>query len=94
MSRTIRRYREDYSWNPINIEYSNISLQAGLLKGINNVNSPIRLSFMPYTSIYLDMYDGQTNSLYNYGMDLKYGINQSFTLDMTLIPDFGPSCER
>ncbi len=89
MSRTIRRYREDYSWNPINIEYSNISLQAGLLKGINNVNSPIRLSFMPYTSIYLDMYDGQTNSIYNYGMDLKYGINQSFTLDMTLIPDFG-----
>ena len=89
MSRTIRRYREDYSWNPINIEYSNISLQAGLLKGINNINSPIRLSFMPYTSVYLDMYDGQTNSIYNYGMDLKYGINQSFTLDMTLIPDFG-----
>ena len=22
-------------------------------------------------------------------MDLKYGINESFTLDMTLIPDFG-----
>ena len=28
-------------------------------------------------------------SLYNYGMDLKYGLNESFTLDMTLIPDFG-----
>ena len=22
-------------------------------------------------------------------MDIKYGINQAFTLDMTLIPDFG-----
>jgi len=22
-------------------------------------------------------------------MDVKYGLNQSFTLDMTLIPDFG-----
>jgi hypothetical protein len=25
----------------------------------------------------------------NGGMDVKYGINQAFTLDMTLIPDFG-----
>src|SRR6185295_13570210 len=28
---------------------------------------------------------GQVNG----GMDVKYGINQAFTLDMTLIPDFG-----
>ena len=25
----------------------------------------------------------------NGGLDLKYGINESFTLDMTLVPDFG-----
>ena len=24
-------------------------------------------------------------------MDLKYGINEAYTLDMTLIPDFGPT---
>ena len=89
MARSIRRYREDYSWNPIDIEYSNFALQAGLLKGIKDVDSPIRLSFMPYASAYLDIYDGETDFLYNYGMDLKYGINESFTLDMTLIPDFG-----
>ena len=89
MARKIRRYREDYSWNPINVEYTNFALQAGILKGIKNIDSPIRLSFMPYASIYADMYDGQTTLPYNYGIDLKYGINESFTLDMTLIPDFG-----
>jgi hypothetical protein len=89
MARGIRRYREDYSWNPINVEYTNYALQAGLLDGIKDIDSPIRLSFMPYASIYADMYDGQTTYPYNYGIDLKYGINESFTLDMTLIPDFG-----
>ena len=89
MMRQIRRYREVYCWNPINAEYTDYALQAGLLKGVKNVNSPLRLSFMPYASIYLDMYDGETSLPYNYGMDLKYGINESFTLDMTLIPDFG-----
>lgn len=89
MARGIRRYREDYSWNPIKVEYSNFALQAGLLDGIKDIDSPIRLSFMPYASIYADNYDGETNFPYNYGADLKYGINESFTLDMTLIPDFG-----
>ncbi|MEC9208974.1 MAG: DUF5916 domain-containing protein [Bacteroidota bacterium] len=89
MARTIRRYREDYSWNPINVEYDDYSLQAGLIKGIKNINAPLRLSFMPYSSIYMNIYDNEINFPYNYGMDLKYGVNESFTLDMTLIPDFG-----
>ena len=89
MARGIRRYREDYSWNPINVEYTNFALQAGLLDGIKDIDSPTRLSFMPYASVYADMYDGEAAFPYNYGIDLKYGINESFTLDMTLIPDFG-----
>ena len=44
---------------------------------------------MPYASIYLEKYKTDINIPYNYGLDLKYGINKSFTLDMTLIPDFG-----
>ena len=89
ISRGIRRYRENYSWNLINIEYENQALQSGLLSGIKNIKSPLRLSFMPYASVYADMYNGESSFPYNYGMDLKYGINESFTLDMTLIPDFG-----
>ena len=89
MMRSIRRYREDYSWSPINVSYKNFALQAGTLSGIKNIKSPIRLSFMPYISTYMKYYDGQLGYPYNYGLDLKYGINESFTLDMTLIPDFG-----
>ena len=89
MIRNLRRNREKYSWNPINTNYTNTSIQSGILTGINNIKSPIRLSFMPYSSIYLNKYNKTYSIPYNYGMDLKYGINESFTLDMTLIPDFG-----
>lgn len=89
MGREIRRYRENYSWNPIDITNSNYSAQAGVLTGIKNIDSPLRLSFMPYLSTYLDNKASTTSTSINGGMDLKYGINESFTLDMTLIPDFG-----
>lgn len=89
IARSIRRYREDYSWNPIDVTFPNYALQSGLLDGIKNINSPIRLSFMPYSSLYFESYNGIKEFPNNFGMDLKYGINESFTLDMTLIPDFG-----
>lgn len=90
MFRRIRRYRADYSWNFIDISYENHRAQSGLMQFNDfNIDSPLRLSFMPYVAAYADMYDGETSFPYNYGMDLKYGINESFTLDMTLIPDFG-----
>ena len=36
---------------------------------------------MPYASMYVDNFAGETTYPYNYGMDLKYGLNKSFTLD-------------
>lgn len=89
MERGIRRHRENYSWNPINTQYTNFGIQAGLIHGIKDIDPPLRLSVMPYSSIYANIYNGETTFPYNYGIDLKYGINKSFTLDMTLIPDFG-----
>ena len=89
MARTIRRYRTDYSWNPINNSFSNYALQAGILEGIENVDPPMRLSFTPYASIYSNINNQEISFPYNYGLDLKYGINESLTLDMTVIPDFG-----
>ena len=44
---------------------------------------------MPYLSTYSSSYEGEIQNQFNGGMDLKYGVNESFTLDMTLIPDFG-----
>ena len=87
--RHIRRYRASYAWNPIDITNENISSQAGTVKGFKNIEPPLRLSFLPYISSYATNFDEETEYSFNGGMDVKYGINESFTLDMTLIPDFG-----
>ncbi|UJH92939.1 DUF5916 domain-containing protein [Antarcticibacterium sp. 1MA-6-2] len=47
------------------------------------------MSFQPYVSSYLTNYAGNTEVNFNGGLDLKYGINDAFTLDMILVPDFG-----
>ncbi|RLD55988.1 MAG: hypothetical protein DRJ05_12035 [Bacteroidetes bacterium] len=89
--RIINRYRENSSWNFVDLEIDGVNNQAGILKGINNIKPPFRLSFEPYVSGYLEK-SPQTKNWgysYNYGLDVKYGLNESFTLDMTLVPDFG-----
>ena len=62
---------------------------------LENIKPPLRLQFQPYFSVYANHYPSNipgtknlTSSL-NGGMDVKYGISQALTLDMTLIPDFG-----
>jgi Domain of unknown function (DUF5916) len=96
--RDIRRIRESSSWNFVNPKIQGYVNQGGLLLGIRNIEPPLRLSLSPYVSGYLEKNpdDPTWQFSYNYGADLKYGINQSFTLDMTLIPDFGqvPSDDR
>ena len=89
MVRGIRRYREFYSWNFVDIEQEIKSNQDGKLIGINSITPPVRLSFNPYTSFYLENYEKNIETYFNGGLDLKYGISENFTLDMTLIPDFG-----
>lgn len=91
MWRQIRRYREWSTWNFVDKSQSNVLVQFGVLKGLENIKPPLRLSFVPYISGYFENQSDSKNWGYsiNGGMDLKYGINQSFTLDMTLIPDFG-----
>lgn len=62
----------------------------GLLKGFKNLEPPLRLSFTPYVSTYLEKSaNGNKSTSFNAGMDIKYGINESYTLDAILIPDFG-----
>ena len=90
--RGIRRKREHSWWSYIDPAKDGFLNQAGLITGINNIESPFRLSFFPYTSGYVEhnsASSGNTSSNFNGGLDLKYGITDAFTLDMTLIPDFG-----
>ena len=88
--REIRRYREESSWSYVNREIGNNFTHLGEITGLSNLIPPLRLSFTPYISGYFENYDGEKPGYtYNGGLDLKYGINESFTLDATLIPDFG-----
>jgi len=87
--------REVYTWALLDKALDNFALQAGLLHGIEAIETPLRLSFTPYVATSVEHFpydvDGKSNfsTSYRGGMDLKYGINESFTLDMTLIPDYG-----
>ena len=62
-----------------------------MLTGITDIKPPLRLQFSTYFATYDEKPSGE--KIYSLrgsgGMDVKYGINQAYTLDMTLIPHFG-----
>lgn len=89
--RNIRRYREWSTWNYVDNNSNDLVSQAGQLINIVDIDPPLRLSVTPYASAYIqnEGSNHKWDDSYNAGMDLKWGINQSFTLDMILIPDFG-----
>jgi len=87
--RRIQSKKEQYTWNFIDKTNGAIQQYAGVLNGLENIKPPVRLSFYPYASSSYATFNGDTEFNNNYGIDVKYGINESFTLDATLIPDFG-----
>ncbi len=87
--RVIRRYRERSYWNKVDPAVTNVVGQSGVLQNISNIKAPLRLALLPYISAYAENYNGNTARTVNGGMDVKYGVSESFTLDMTLVPDFG-----
>ena len=84
---------QQFSWSPIDPNKFGLMSQNGTFANIQNIKSPIRLSFSPYFSTYVNNNPSGPhkgwNASINGGMDVKYGLSKSFTLDMTLIPDFG-----
>ena len=89
MEREFKRANTRYTWSEVDNSKGSFSIYDGEIHGIRNIDTPTRLSVQPYLSTYLNNYDGETEVSVNGGMDLKYGINDAFTLDMILIPDFG-----
>jgi len=88
--REIKRNRQRYSWNLIDNKLGTFTQQSGKLEGIENIKTPTRLFLLPYSSFYLNANAKQkTFGTLKGGLDIKYGINDAFTLDMILIPDFG-----
>ncbi|MEI7508963.1 MAG: DUF5916 domain-containing protein [Flavobacterium sp.] len=88
--REINRDRQQFTWNLIDNKITNESTQAGILEGIENIETPTRLFLIPYSSYYLSSSPNQkAHGTFKGGLDVKYGINDAFTLDAILVPDFG-----
>src|SRR5687767_11341750 len=92
ITRNRKKVGRQFMWNPVDPKVNGFVNQSGEWTGIEKIDAPIRLSFSPYLSAYVNNNPANekdwTTSI-NGGMDLKFGISDAFTLDMTLIPDFG-----
>ncbi|MGR6087809.1 MAG: DUF5916 domain-containing protein [Arcticibacter sp.] len=99
LNRSIRRNREFTMWAPVPSDVSNPMVYWGHLTNLRNIDPPLRLSLTPYVSAYAESVpfvsdangtiDYQRGFSYNAGADIKYGVDERFTIDMTLLPDFG-----
>jgi len=92
--RDIRRTRHHGYWSGVNPLVAGKLTQMGTLTGIRNIKPPRRIFLFPYSSGYYNTEGrqgaaNQSSWSYNFGLDLKLGLNDAFTLDATLIPDFG-----
>jgi hypothetical protein len=92
--REVRRTRHHSFWSPVDPAGPGYVAQMGLISGIKGIKPPRRIFLYPYASAYYNLNeqaDGSVASGYSYngGLDLKLGLSDAFTLDATLIPDFG-----
>lgn len=95
ITRRRRKTEQQYTWSAIDPNVNGFLTQEGTWTGITDIKPPLRLQLSPYFSVYGNHFPanlpGQNNwtSQVSGGLDLKLGLNQAFTLDATLIPDFG-----
>ncbi|MBC6696724.1 DUF5916 domain-containing protein [Hymenobacter puniceus] len=90
-----KKDNQAFFWNEVKPAVDGFVNQWGTLTGVRDVKPPLRLSLTPYISSYVNhnplSENGArpTTTSFNGGADIKWGINESFTLDATLVPDFG-----
>lgn len=88
--RDIIRHREASTWSFVDYEKGSYNLFHGEMRGLKNIEPPLRLSLSPYIAAYAEKHGkDDIRTFVRGGADLKYGFNENFTLDMMLIPDFG-----
>ncbi len=87
--RDIKRNVQKYTWNFVDTKIGAVITQTGILEGIENIKPPTRLFFIPYLSEYYQQEGRISDRTFKAGLDIKYGLNDAFTLDAILVPDFG-----
>ncbi len=89
VGRRLSRQNENHTWNYVDRSKGRQAQYNGLLSGITNIDPPTRLTFFPFAQALFTDFEGENSFEFAGGLDIKYGITDSFTLDAQLIPDFG-----
>lgn len=87
--RRLATQNETHTWNFIDNSIGRQSQYSGIVTGVRDINPPVRLTLFPFAQGVVTNFDGETDTDFAAGLDVKYGLSDSFTLDATLIPDFG-----
>ena len=91
MQRNIRRHNEQSFWSPIPIQFEIYRLAlAGTVSGLE-VPSQRNLKLLPYVLGEVQNESGETSTSghdFEFGIDLKYSLTPSLTLDATYNTDF------
>ena len=82
-------------WSPVDPNRPGFLNQSGTLLGLRDLQPPVRIQALPFAVMSAaDYIQPGTDQLHSWdanfagGLDLKVGLSDAFTLDMTLIPDF------
>lgn len=89
--RRIRRKNEDATWAPMDRQWQlYVTSRAGTLHGLDGLRPRRNLSIKPFALTMDPSGELQAGATQNFdaGLDLKYGITPSMTLDVTVNTDF------
>jgi hypothetical protein len=87
--RAIRRKNEEVLWTSIGRNLGLLKIaEAGDLTGIDNIKRGNPVYLMPYFSVGAQFVDGDKKYLAEPGLDIKYGITETLSLDVTINTDF------
>ena len=96
-AREIARNNETSTWAPIRQNDAAVVSKSGELQGLRGLGSPRRMELRPFSLARLTRAPGEdanpfyhaTDFFSSAGLDLKYGVTNDLTLDLTVNPDFG-----
>ena len=88
VERHISRKQERTHWNLMGKATPGLVSQFGYLQGIRAIDPPLHLEYMPY-AMGRSIVDGSADYFGNAGVDIRYGVTSSLSLNATVNPDFG-----
>ncbi len=96
-AREIARRNETSTWSPTRQSDAAVVSRFGEIQGISGLGSPSRMELRPFSLARIDRaprepgnpFFQRTDLFASVGMDLKYGVTNDLTLDVTVNPDFG-----